>query len=88
MGGSNLMHAHPNDLICVHFIQLNNVSSNNLQHSILSCLLLLVMGAVVAISRNRVERNRTELRSKIWNGTGLTECSFLSCTAQKMVADH
>ena len=35
---------------------------------------------VVAISRNGAERNGTELRSKIRNGTGLTERSFLSCT--------
>ena len=82
------MHADPNDLICLHFIQINNVSLKNLQHSILSCLLLLVMGVVVAISRNGAERNRMELRSKIWNRTGLTECSFLSCTSQKRVADH
>ena len=43
---------------------------------------------VVAISRNGAERNGTELRSKIRNGTGLTERSFLSCAAQKEVADH
>ena len=27
--------------------------------------------------------NRTQLRSKIWNGTDLMEHSFLSCIAQK-----
>ena len=43
---------------------------------------------VVAISRNGAERNGTELRSKIRNGTGLTERSFLSCTAPKKVTDH
>ena len=32
--------------------------------------------------------NRTQLRSKIWNGTDLMEHSFLSCIAQKKVADH
>ena len=51
------MHAHPNDLTCMHFIQINYVSSNNLQHSMLLCLLLLVMGAVVAISGNGAEWN-------------------------------
>ena len=35
---------------------------------------------MVAISRNGAERNGTELRSKLRNGTGLTERSFLSCT--------
>ena len=37
---------------------------------------------------NGAERNGMELRSKIRNRTGLTERSFLSCTAQKKVADH
>ena len=38
--------------------------------------------------RNGTERNGTELRSKIRNGTGLTERSWMSCTAQKKVAEH
>ena len=43
---------------------------------------------VVAISRNGAEWNGTELRSKIRNGTGLTEHNFVSCSAHKKIADH
>ena len=37
----------------------------------------------VAISRNGAERNGTELRSKIRNGTGLTERIFVSCNCSE-----
>ena len=37
--------------------------------------------------RSGVERNGT-IRSKIRNGTGLTEHNFLSCSAHKKIADH
>ena len=48
-----------------------------------------VVRSQVAISRNGAERNGTELKSKIRNGTGLTERSFSELySADKKVADH
>ena len=57
MGGSNLTYAHSNYLICMHFIQINTVSSNNSQHSILSCLLSWVMDAKYRVQIYMPQKN-------------------------------